>query len=529
MRRNGLPEWIRKSTGTLLFLPMALVCGFAQGQTQQAEKSPDAAMTAAVLQLQEQVKELRDAVSEIRSEASQYRTETAELRRELQATQSQLAAARSSPAPAPDAGAQAAPAAGPAAPAPKSLAQRVAALEDSVQLLNGRTEEQYQTKVESASKYKVRLSGIVLMNLFSNRGVADNIDFPSFATQPGGASANGSFGATVRQSEIGLEVFGPAIAGARTSASLQADFAGGFPYTRSGVNYGQFRLRTASARMDWQNTSIVAGQDELFISPLSPTSLASLAVPAFNYAGNLWGWVPQLRVEHRYQFSEDKSLTLQGGIFDNGTGDYPAYGYDRIASAGERSGQPAYGARAAWTAKVLGQPMSLGAAGYYSRQDWQFGRHVDGWAGLADWEIPLPAKLSLSGEFYRGRAVGGLGGGIGRSVGSPADPQLPTTPVYGLDSLGGWSQLKLRATPKLEFNMAFGVDSPYASEAREFAANPAYTGPIWIQNRSAFANVIYRPRSDLILSTEYVNLRTRGLYNNSYDAGQVNIGMGILF
>jgi len=33
-----------------------------------------------------------------------------------------------------------------------------------------KVDEQYQTKVESASKYRMRLSGIVLLNLFSNWG-----------------------------------------------------------------------------------------------------------------------------------------------------------------------------------------------------------------------------------------------------------------------------------------------------------------------------------------------------------------------
>src|SRR5581483_6035877 len=111
------------------------------------------------------------------------------------------------------------------------------------------------------------------------------------------------FGATLRQSEIGLEVFGPMLAGAKTSGTVQADFAGGFPFTWNGVNSGYFRLRTASARMDWENISVVAGQDDLFISPLSPTSFASLAVPALNYSVNLWGLIPQVRVEHRFTIS----------------------------------------------------------------------------------------------------------------------------------------------------------------------------------------------------------------------------------
>jgi hypothetical protein len=128
-------------------------------------------------------------------------------------------------------------------------------------------DDQYQTKVESASKYRVRLSGIVLMNLASNQGVVDSIDLPTLAYGEAPGGSGGSFGATLRQSEIGFEAFGPTVAGARTTADLQLDLAGGFPPVPNGINSGLVRLRTATMRMDWTNTSVVVGQDAIFFSP----------------------------------------------------------------------------------------------------------------------------------------------------------------------------------------------------------------------------------------------------------------------
>ncbi len=302
----------------------------------------------------------------------------------------------------------------------------MASLEESTQLVNSKVDDQYQTKVESASKYRVRLSGIVLLNLFNSHGDTDNLDFPSFVSGP--STGTGSFGATMRQSEIGLEVFGPTLAGAKTSASLQADFAGGLPSTWNGVDFGVFRLRTASMRMDWKDTSIVAGQDSAFFSPLSPTSFASLAVPALNYAGNLWAWTPQVRIEHRFELSGDQNILLQGGILDNLTGEFPPNSYFRVPGPGELTRQPAYAIRTAWTHKLFGQPLTLGVAGYYSRQEWDYDHYVDGWSGMADWEIPLAPRVLFTGEFYRGEAMGGIGGGIGQSVvyeGNPGNPPLP--------------------------------------------------------------------------------------------------------
>lgn len=495
------------------------------------------AVTASIRELQEQVRELRAAVDQIRSESARYHAETMQLRRELQAARAQLdssfvetqpmttvphAASVVSSPPADRGRAQDQTQAG-------AMEDRMARLEEDVQLQAGKIDEQYQTKVESASKYRVRLSGIALLNLFSDRGTVDNQDVPSIVLVPSALDSKGSFGGTLRQSEIGLEVFGPRLAGARTTGDIQFDLGGGFPDISNGVSSGLFRLRTGTMRLDWSHTSVIAGQDNIFFSPLSPTSFASLIVPALGYAGNLWAWLPQVRVEHRFDLSSDSHVTLQGGILDNLTGETPRFQAQRVPQAGEASGQPGYGMRVAWTHPAFDQPVTFGLGGYYSRQNWSLGRHVDGWAGTADWEVPLGPWFSLGGEFYIGDAVGGLGGGIGQSVvisGSFADP---ATQVRGVDSIGGWSQLKFRPTSRWEFNGAFGLDSARAEDLRAFVVSQPiyYSSPA--RNRSSFLNFIYRPYSNLLFSAEYRHLRTWQLNGAGPTADQVNLMVGILF
>ena len=151
------------------------------------------------------------------------------------------------------------------------------------------------------------------------------------------------------------------MAGARTSADLQLDFSGGFPQTSNGGEFRSGKVAHRQLRLDWKHTSIVAGQDNLFISPLSPTSFASLSTPTFGYAGNLWGWTPQVRVEHRFEVGDAQTITLQGGIVDNLTGELPMYPYERAPQAGEDSSQPAFATRVAWSRNVFGQPLTVGA------------------------------------------------------------------------------------------------------------------------------------------------------------------------
>jgi hypothetical protein len=494
------------------------VLGWGQATGDQPTAQSDGSLSPSVRELADQVRELRAAVADLRSEATAYRAEMSELRQELRATREQLSVSASTAAEPPA-----------AAPTANGLEDRVAALEESSQLLSGKVDDQYQTKIESASKYKLRLSGIALFNLYANHGPLDNADVPDYAPAPSTFTSGNSLGATLRQSELGLEILGPRLAGARTSGNLQVDFSGGFPNTLSGANYGLLRLRIASMRMDWQNTSLVAGQDTLFLSPESPTSFASLSEPALSYSGNLWAWTPQIEVEHRFVLGDDQNLTIQGGILDNFTGEPPFASPDRQKQAGEGSGQPAYGMRLAWTRKLFGQPLTIGTAGYYSRQNWGFNRKVDGWASLVDWAVPLSQRWLLSGEFYRGRAIGGLGGGTGRSTLYSGSIYSPSTRVLGLNTVGGWSQLKFRASSRLEFNGAAGLDNPFADDIRAFPNSVSYADPTLLQNRSVFVNFVYHARSNLLFSSEYRRLQTFVINNTSHSAGQMNLMMGILF
>jgi hypothetical protein len=482
-----------------------------------------------VRDLQDQIRELQTAVAEMRAEAAQSRSEQQQLRAELAATRAELAQGRDLVASAPAAvNNEAAPAPVESA-SPASEQSRIARLEEQYELLSGKVDDQFQTKVESASKYRVRLSGIVLLNIFSNQGSVDNIDVPSIAIQTPAGATDGSFGGTLRQSQIGLEVFGPHIGNARTRADLTMDFGGGFPDTWSGVNTGVVRLRTAAVHLDWPHTAIVAGQDGLFFTPTTPTSFASLLTPALNYAGNLWSWVPQVHVDHRVQLSERNSFLFQGGILDPVSGEPPPFPTYRQPQAGEASRQPAFAGRTAWTTTLFGRPFTLGAAGYYSKQDYGYSRKVNGWSAMTDWDFPLTSHLILSGKFYRGAAIGGLAAGIGRSVIFSDNPANPSTIVEPLNAIGGWGQLKIKTSPKLEFNVAFGQDNPFASDIRRYPYSQAYFNPTLTRNHAAFGNVIYRPRSDLILSAEYRQMETYNITDDKYSAGHLNLMVGVLF
>lgn len=519
----------------MFLVAVTLIPAAMAQEASSASASQDSSLADSVKQLQQQVSELRAIVSDLRSESERYRSETEALRHELHSLAAQRPlqanAQETETPPSPSGGGQSGP-----ADANHHLdsdtSGRLAKLEEQYDLLTGKIDDQYQTKVESGSKYRVRLSGLVLMNLFTNRGGVDSADLPGLVDAPDALGRANSTGFSLRQSQIGMEVFGPEVAGARTRGDVQVDFAGGSPLTANGVAFGLLRLRTGTLHLDWPHTSVVAGQDAPFFSALSPTSFATVAEPAFAYAGNLWTWIPQLRVEHRFTLSEDSTFTLQAGILDGLSGEAPPSSYTRPPQAGEFSRQPGYAARTAWSHNLFGQTMTFGAGGYYSRQNWGFGRNIDGWAGTLDWTAPLGPRFALSGEFYRGRALGGLGGGLYHSALFTGYPTDPTTRARGLDAIGGWSQLKFRASSKIEFNAAAGQDNPFANEIRAFPYSAYGVGLLsspLMRNQSELFNVIYHPRSDLVFSAEYRHISTYEPDNTRYTADHVNLVMGILF
>jgi hypothetical protein len=405
----------------------------------------------------------------------------------------------------------------------------VAAADQDIGFLAAKVAELHQDKVESASKYPVKLSGLVLFNAYRNSGSLDMQDMPSlaFPTFPG--SPNGSVGATLRQTLLGLDATGPRIFGARSSASVAVDFAGGSPTTAYGVTTGLVRLRTAEISLDWEKTSLRIGQDAPFFSPLSPTSYATLLEPAMAWSGNLWVWTPEIVLEHRLAVKPHSNLVLQGGLLDPLTEEYPPF-QGRIPTAGEATRIPAFGGRIALDRSSADHyPFVIGVGGYYARQRYESFNQIDSWTLTSDLKVPIGRHLELSGEWYDGQAVGGLGGGIWSSVIFP-EASAPHSAIHPLRSVGEWAQLKLKPASRFEINGAFGQDENFGRDLRIFPNPFMDLGFLaFKKNRTEFVNFIYQPNSFLLFAIEYRHLYTAPALGESASGDHLNLAAGVRF
>jgi hypothetical protein len=499
-RRAGVSAYL-----LVLFAFSTLLVGQQPAET----GSPQGSDTRAVERLQEQLQATQARLSESEEKLRELSSVVENLQRQMESIKGD-----SAPAP---------------SPAIEQAPQNARITSDEWQLLNAKVEEHQQTKVESVSKFRLKLSGMFLLNVFGNNGFVDEIDLPRVAYPRPPAASDGTFGASIRQSVIGLTGYGPDIGGARTSADLQVDFLGGLASGYSGYSSGIARLRLARMRLDWDNTTVVGGLDNLFFSPNSPTSYMSVAEPAMASAGNLWTWTPTVRVEQRVK--TDKVLwKFESGILDYAgyTGYYQDY---RYATPGESSKQPAYAMRISGNGRGEDNPMSFGIAGLIAPQRYPNANNVNGWGGLADWRTPLAPHLELSGEFFAGKGIGGFGGvGLVNQQNQTYQYLATTAPTIAkLSTMGGWSQLKAKINARNEFNVSAGYGGFNSANLRNAAASDLSLLFIPARNESMLVNYVFKPRSDLVFSLEYRRLKTYNVNDEPYMADHVGAAAAFLF
>jgi hypothetical protein len=509
-----------------LLLVLILLCGTASAQSAQPGRpstTPDSRQ-----ELAGKIEQLSKSLERTQVELAESRSEIQQLRATLQEVLHRISdlPAGSNPVAPSAANSTAAPQAKP------DDTHAVKISQDDWDILNARVEEQRQTKVESTSRYRLKLSGIALFNAFASFGQVDNVDLPGIAVPKSRAYSEGGVGASLRQSILGLTGIGPTIFGARTSADVQMDFFGGVPNSYGATSSGLAELRLARIRFDWKDTSVVAGLDYPFFSPNLPTTYMSVAVPGFASAGNLWTWTPTVRVEERFggAFSAFK---LEAGLLDPAAEIYNASAANvRVLSPAENSRQPTYALRLSASTKSEDRPTSIGVSGIYSPQRFIFGYRVEGWGGTLDWRLPLFPRTELTGQFFTGRGLDGFGG-LPLSPMRPADAlhyAAVTAPeLAGLGVIGGWSQFKVKVNARNEFNVAAGTGGRNSTGLRTAATSNYFLTTVPARNQMLFVNYVFHPRSDLLFSAEYRRLRTYEITGPPNSAGQFGLALGFLF
>ncbi len=487
------------------FIPVLILCGFTMRCT--AQQAPASQTHDATVELRGKVEQLMRAMDATEARIASEQKQLWAMRQQLLEVQASLSSLPRTP----DAS---------VAAAEPGVSSSSATPEEQRALLASQISTLDQEKVESASKYPVRIHGTILLNGFINSQRVDQASAPSAAI-----GGRGSTGLSLRQTSLGMDATGPRLLGATSRADVNVDFFG----TAQEAGYdnagGLLRMRTAHAALDWKTTELFIAYDRPLISPFVPESLVASAVPELSWSGNLWSWNPQVGLRHTWGTRsrlhvESALIDVADPVYANQTGE------NQGASLAQSSRKLGVQARVALLGKDDAHSASVGIGGYFSPHRFSTsafapGIDLNAWAGTLDFRLPLGHGLSLTGTGYRGAALGGLGGGGYRDFvirGSGA-----ATQVRALDDVGGWAQLHQALGQRFTWNVGLGIDNPFVRQIRAFSDNGfANSYENIARNRTVFANFIYSPRAYLLFSAEYRNVRTapvQGLLWTSHVSG----------
>lgn len=482
--------------GRSLFMPILMAVAIAGTPLLQAQNTrPDTTS--------QRIRDLTESMERVQDQINQSQRELDEMRQQLRALQQAT----------PSAGASAVPTAAASVPQDQELSTAKAEeLQERQQMQASQLATLEQEKVESDSKYPVKISGMLVFNGFYNSTRVD------MAATPTSALFNsGSLGASVRQTVLGIDARGPHMKGANSYADVRVDFDGDpsasntYPGSYN-TNATLLRLRTVHAGLDWKHTAAFFSLDRPILSPDSPTSLTAVAEPALAWSGNLWAWNPQVGLSQELPVSAKASVRIEAALID--VSDAPGTLLYRTstpsspqASTAEQSRRPGGELRVALTGPKRNEGAHIGLGGYVAPHVSTAGIHFTSWAGTLDMKVPMGQHFELSASAYRGAALGGLGGGEYKDY--VAGTNLAGMKFFeSLENVGGWTQLKETVNERLQFNEAFGTDQDFARQLRPYVGTSSGGYLDFARNHTITGNVIYSPSAYLLFSFEYRRLET---------------------
>ena len=365
------------------------------------------------------------------------------------------------------------PAASPDAPTPTA--------EERLEIVERRVEEQAQTKVEASQKFPIRLTGMALFNAFMNSKQSGGSDYPVVA----GATGPGHSGATVRQSILGLEFQDPGVVwGGKAHGSVYMDFF-------AGANNNAFRIRTATIQVDWKSRAVAVGLEKPIFNPREPSSLAQVGISPLTGAGNLWLWLPQVRVEQELRFARSTGLRAQVGVVQ--TRELGPY----VGTTTPEAARPGLEGRFNFYHRLDDERRMEMAVGFHTSATHAAGTSIPSNLVSLDWFFNPWKRLEFNGVFYSGTNVAHLGSGTRQGFG------LYGMRAYGVESAGGWGQVTIRAAPRWDLHFFTGqVDDANQHLIRgSIGKNLLYGG-----------NVYFHLAPNVLTAIEATQLRTMYLF-----------------
>ncbi|WP_038057423.1 hypothetical protein [Thermodesulfobacterium hydrogeniphilum] len=335
---------------------------------------------------------------------------------------------------------------------------------------------------------------------------------------------------TFRHSRFGLDLIKP-----YKDFTIKGKFEMDF-YTEShneeqtpwNPQHAPLRARLAYLEVIKNSWEFRVGHDWMTIAQLYP-HLSNF--PAGSYMGNLGYRLTQIRLTKNFKLSNKDLLKFQLALdkpFNFGKLNGVVV-FDNEPNAD--FGAPGVEARVAYQTKLFDSPALFALFGHYSGQEYK--KDYKSLTGAVkttsfstglELRLPLPVlakfKPTLSGEFWYGQGLGGYyTGAVGQTArikyydnsaggyayatdltkfDKTADKIVSITPIH---AVGGWVELGVKLTPKLQSWFGWGVDNPLNSDLK-------YVPGARLQQQMYYAHFLYRFVPELGTGFEYLRAIT---------------------
>ncbi len=382
-----------------------------------------------------------------------------------------------------------------------ALEKRIDHLEKELKELKRLLQQQNETAQETKARpqkeasgsvsrrFRFKSYGYIKMDAAHDDSETNYGNFVLYIPNEGSARNDSEFHMTARETRAGLYIEAPEFDGWSTRGRLEIDFFGD---GTEHENKAAPLLRHAVLEMRKGNFGVLAGQTWDIISPLNPTTLNYSVAWA---AGNIAYRRPQLRATFQMPLNENNRLNYALGIFRTaGLVNADLDSDDR--NDGDDAGSPTVQARIVYATKDLTSGESIfGLSGHYGEEDIDFAAHskkIESWSVNGDFKIPFFDQWCLSGEIFLGSNLDDYFGGILQGVNMVARD--------GIQSVGGWAQLKYRCNEQWQSNAGFGIDDPNNSDLNDEMRS---------RNMVFYVNGLYNILPPVTIGVEYSHWQTQ--------------------
>jgi hypothetical protein len=370
--------------------------------------------------------------------------------------------------------------------------------QEQLDIQGQRIEEQAQTKVEASQRFPLSLTGMALVNTFLNSRQNGGSDYPTAASTTEGSDRAG---ATMRQTVLGLVYHGPqAFLGGNVHGAVYMDFYQGAAPLQEWI-----RLRTGTIQVDWATRSIMAGIDKPIFNPREPDSLAQVGVSPLTGAGNLWLWLPQLRLEQDFSLGARSGLRARLGAVET----HEVNPYAQATATGKiEAVRPGLEGRLEGYHKLDDDRRLELSVGFHASTTHAGGFSIPSNLVSLDWFMNPWRRVEFSGAFFSGQNVANLGTGAVNQGYS-----LYGNYAEAIRSQGGWGQFTIHTVRRLDFHLFSGQQDYDAGDLRpgSVGRNLMFGGNLFFR---VAPNVLVGPEISQLRSF-YLGLGTR--INNHYD------------